>query len=213
MRNFKCIVAISVFVFVAGFMPAQNSPKADEIIKQSNEKFKSLKDLTANFIYILSNPNLETPVIKKGEIIISGNQYHITFPAEEMICNEKYVWIVLTEEEEITKTDFDEEDISLLGIFRMNEKDNKTRYDGNEGGLEKVTLFANSSDSDIWKTELWLREDYIVAKAKMYARNASQFEYQFDAVQINTGVNEAVFNLDETATKYQDFIFNDLTEE
>ena len=65
-------------------------------------------------------------------------------------------------------------------------------------GANKVTLFANNDDGDIWKTVLWINmESKLIQKAIMYARNGSQYQYEMTNIRVNTGVQDPTFTLDE----------------
>lgn len=212
MKNWKLyfsLVALLSFA-VAGF--SQSSAKADQIVKASQEKFKSLSDLKASFTYTLSNPNMKKPIVKNGNVVLSGNKYAITFPEEEMYCNGKAVWVVLAMDEEVTITDFDpESSLSVEKIYSIYEEGMKSRYDGEEDGLEKVTLFSNDKNSDIIKTEVWVRKsDKLIGKAKMYARNGSQYAYDMKNITPNAGVSGSVFTFDHGAKEEEGWIVTDL---
>lgn len=193
---------------------AQGSPQADKVIKASKKKFDSAKDVSASFTYTLSNPNMKKPIVKKGQVVFKKkNMYKISFPDMIMVCDGKYIWQVLIDDEELMKSDYTEEAMSPENIFNVYEGETKSRYDGAEGGTDKVTLFANNKTADIWKTELWInKSDKMPARAKMHARNGSTYEYSMDGIKTNTGISDVTFQLDEG--KYEDdgFIITDLTE-
>lgn len=214
MRKIRFILTILSLVFAARLSVAQNSPKADRAIKDSQKKFNSLKDLSSEFTYTLKNPNLGEPIVKKGKILFSKNKYHITFPDEEMICNGTFIWMVLKEEKEVTKQEFNpNESLSPEKMYKIYEKDTKSRFDGEENGNEKVTLFASNDKGDIWKTELWIEiKTKLISKAVMHARNGSSYEYQMNSIKTDIGIPISSFEVDEGKYKAQGFIITDLTE-
>lgn len=193
---------------------AQGSAQADKVISASKKKFDSAKDVTASFTYTLSNPNMKKPITKKGQVVFKKkNMYKISFPDMIMVCDGKFIWQVLVDDEELIKTDYTEEAMSPENIFNVYEGETKSRYDGVENGMEKVTLFANNKTADIWKTELWINKgDKMPGKAKMHARNGSTYEYSMEDIKTNTSVADAAFKLDEAKYDSDGFIITDLTE-
>jgi outer membrane lipoprotein carrier protein len=214
MRKIQFVLGILSFMAVCSFAQAQSNPKADKIIKASQDKFNALTDVTADFSYTLSNPEMKKPVAKKGTVILKKSKYKIIFPDEEMYCNGKYTWVVLKADTEIMKNDFNpKEDLSPDRLYKMYKDDVKTDYNGEEAAAHKVTIFANNDDGDIWKTVLWINmESKLIDKAIMYARNGSQYTYVMTNIKTNTGVSESIFNLDEKKYLDQDWILTNQSE-
>ena len=214
MKNLMKMFALLGLVFTFGLAQAQGSAQADKVIKASKKKFDSASDISAKFSYTLSNPNMKKPITKSGSFQYKkGNKYRVEFPDMVIVSDRKYIWQILVEDEEITKTDFTEEAMGPEKIFQAYEDDTKSRYDGVEGATEKVTLFANNKTDELWKTELWInKSDKLPAKAKMHARNGSTYAYTMNGMKINGGISDATFSVDES--KYEDdgFIFTDLTD-
>lgn len=213
MKNLKIYFSGLLLIFCASTMRAQ-SAQADKIIKAAESKFNGLQDISAKFKYTLNNPNLKKPIVKEGKIDFAKNKYRIVFPDEEIYCNGRYVWIVLKEDEEITKSNFDpEEGLSPQKVFKVYQ-DTKSKYDGLEGSLHKITLFSNNDKSDIWKTEVWVdKSSSMVNKSKMYARNGSTYEYSMQSIKTNSGLGSGAFSYDEVKAEDNGWIVNDLTDD
>lgn len=214
MKHFRIAIGTLAIIFAAFTTQAQTSPQADKLIKQSKAKFESLKDFKASFVYTLNNPNLKKPIVKSGDITVKGEKYKIVFADEQMFSNGKYLWVLLMDDEEIIKSDIDPEgSITPDRLYKIYEKDSKTKYDGAEGGLEKVSLFANDKKGDIWKTELWINKSTkLIDKAVMHARNGSTYRYEMKNIQSNLGVPEATFDLNESKYEEDDWIITDQTD-
>ena len=204
LRTFLLIVAL---IFGHTALQAQAN-KAETIIKQSQNKFKSFKDVKAKFTYTVTNPNIKKPVVKNGEVTLKGNKYKVVFTDEEMYCNGKFVWVVLKSDAEVVRSNYDpKEGMSPDRIYKIYETGMKSRYDAEEGDNHKVTLFAKDEGGDIWKTELWIsKTTKLVRKAIMYARNGSQYQYDMSEVKTDTGVTEDIFNLNEKSYAQKDYI-------
>lgn len=213
MKNFRILFTVIALV-VASLGAQAQANKAETIIKQSQSKFKSYKDVKAKFTYSVNNPNLKKPIVKQGEVTLKGNKYKVVFQDEEMYCNGKFVWVILKQDLEVVKSSFKaDEGMSPDRIYKIYETGMKSRYDAEEGDNHKVTLFAKDDGGDIWKTELWIsKTTKLVKKAIMYARNGSSYQYEMNDVKTDTGVMDNLFNLDEKTYKDQDYIFTDQTE-
>lgn len=213
MKNVRKLFALLGLVGAFAFAQAQSSPQAEKILKASQKKFDNAKDLSAAFTYTLSNPNMKKPIVKQGRVLLKGEKYKVNFTDEVMVSNGRYLWLVLVGDEEVTKTDFTEEGMSPSKVFSVYKEDTKSRYDGVDQGMEKLTLFAESKTNEIWKTELWInKSDNMPGKAKMYARNGSTYEYTMQGIKMNTSVPDSEFEVDESGYEDDGFIITDLTE-
>jgi len=212
MKSFKILFLILALVLVSGLAQAQG--KADVILKQSQEKFNSLTDITSSLSYTFSNPNLDATVIKKGSITQKKNKYKTVFEEEEFYCNGKIVWVLLKEEEEITKTHFDPSDNTTLNdIYILPSIAGKTRYDRDYGDSHKISFFPNDKEAEIWKTELWINKSTkLVEQAILHSTNGSFHLYTMQNIQTNTGVDDAAFIINEAEYGAKLWYINDMTE-
>ena len=214
MKNVKQLfLLLGLATFTFGLLSAQSDPKADKILKNSQADFERLKDVAADFSFTLENPNQQRPIVKKGSVILQGDMYLVKFPDETIVSNGVYLWDVLSEDEEITKTDFDENTLSPARVFTTYKDQMKSRYDGLESGKHKITLYANDKTQDIWKTELKIdQKTNMVSGATMHNRNGTTYSYSLANVKTNQGVKEGTFVVNES--KYEDggWLVNDLTE-
>ena len=214
MRTFQKVMGTLALVTLFTVAHAQSNPKADKVIKASQDKFNALADVTADFSYTLTNPEMKKPVAKKGTVILKKNKYKVVFADEEMYCNGKYTWVLLKEDLAIMKNDFNaKEDLSPDRLYKTYKEGAKSDYNGEEAGAHKVTIFANNDDGDIWKTTLWINiESKLIDKAIMFGRNGSQYTYLMTNIRVNTGVTDAIFNLDEKKYLDQDWILTNQSE-
>ncbi|MCB9233508.1 MAG: outer membrane lipoprotein carrier protein LolA [Bacteroidia bacterium] len=211
MKIFKLFTAIlTLTLLVSMTTQAQGDPKADKILKESQAKFKSFKDVSATFTYTLSNPNLDKPVIKKGSVKMAGDKYAIEFSEEKFYCNGKTVWVYMVEDNEVTITDADpEEGMSIDRIYSVYEKDTKSRFDGEEGTDYKITLFMLDKNSDFWKAEVLINKTTkLISKATMFGRTGSTYEYKLQDMKTNNGFADGIFIFDPN--KYDDIYINDM---
>lgn len=200
MKNPRIFVTLFLALIIFGAAFGQSDPKADKILKESQTKFKALKNISADFTYTLTNPNLAKPIIKKGTVKVEGNKYRVNFASESFYCDGKKVWVHLTDEEEVTISAYDpDEAISVDLIYKTYEKDVRSRMDGEEGTNYKISVFMLDEKSDFWKAEIWIdKTTKLVQKAKMYARNGSDYVYDLKNVKTNLTIDPSEFVFDKT---------------
>jgi outer membrane lipoprotein-sorting protein len=213
MKYLKLLSLTLIFSVLALSVAAQDA-KADALLKASKNKFNSLKDLKANVAYTLTNPSLAKPVVKNGTIELSGRKFRLLFPDEEVYCDGLFMWMVRKKEKEVDKSDYDpKEGISVDKIYSIYEEKSKSRYDGAEGGLEKVSLFSTDEKGDFWKSEIWVSSSTkLIEKAILYGRNGTNYEYKMTNIVSNTGLVPTIFQFDEAKAKAAGYYINDLTE-
>lgn len=215
MKNFKTLFALlGIAILSFGVVQAQSDPKADKIIKKAQQVFDQAKDLKASFSYTLSAPNMKKPITKAGTVVMKGkNMFKVEFPDQVLITDGKYTWIMFPMDEELTKQDYDEETLSPAKVFTSYKEDMKSRYDGEESGKHKITLFANSKTQDVWKTEMKInKSDNMISEAVMYNRNGTTYKFTLNDIQKNIGVNENMFSVDDAGYEDDGWIMTDLTE-
>ena len=213
MKNLKLVFGLFVLSLLAtATLSAQTSDKANKIIEDSKKKFDGLKSITAKFSYTLSNPNLEEEIVKKGDVMLQkGNKYRIFLGDEEFRCDGKTVWVIMHADEEITITDFDpEESMSVEGIYKVYNEKTRSKYEGEEGGAHRVTLFMQDEESDAWKVEMWInKSSKLVDKAKMYGRNGTTYTYVLASVKENVEIPASKLTCNP-GTEFPDYYENDL---
>lgn len=212
MKHFQLYFLAAILTLAFTTTQAQSDPKADKILKESKAKFNSLSDISASFDYRLDNPNLNNPITKKGTVKIKKNKFQIKFTDEEFYCDGNTVWVSLTEDQEITLTNFDpEESMSVERIYDIYEENTRSKYDGEQNGNHKITLFMLDKESDIWKVEVWVsKSTKLTQKAIMYGRNGSKYNYDLKNIATNKGIADSQFVLDHKAKEQQGWYINDL---
>ena len=212
MNQFRIYTLMLSFVlaFVIGF--GQGDAKANKIIKDSHAKFESLKDISADFVYTITNPSLDKPIVKSGSLNMKGNKYMIKFSEEQFYCDGKTIWVYLVDEEEVTITDYSEEEsMSVERIYKTYEDNTKSKYDKEDGNAHKVSLFMQDDDSDVWKVEMWINKSTkLIDKAVMHGRNGSIYKYQLNKIKTNAGLSDSKFTFDPNA--HDGIYTNDLRE-
>ena len=182
---------------ITSIVMAQDA-KADRILAASKKKFMSYNGIHTDIVFTITNPNLDKPVVKKGPADFKKEKYKLDFADEGLYCNGKETYTLLKPEKECTINEYDpDESMGIEKIYSIYEQDTKSRYDGVEGGRDKISVFFQDEESDIWSAILLVnKSSKIVEKAVMKARNGSEYTYDLKNVKLNTGISDGAFTPD-----------------
>lgn len=194
------VLALSLLLLVFSGMFAQNDPKAAEIMNASRQKYNALKDITSSFKYTLENKNLKNGnTSRSGTLKIKGKKYRVSFGEQEVICDGATIWMVMKPEKEINISEFDpEESLSLDRMYKIYEKETKSRYDKEEvigaGTYHKMSLFSLNKNSDYSRVEVWVnKKSLLLERAIIYQRNGSLVRYELSNIKTDTGLADGDF--------------------
>jgi outer membrane lipoprotein carrier protein len=192
--------SVGLFLLGIAMLFAQNDPKAAEIMSSSRQKYNSLKDLTSNFKYTLENKSLKDGnTSRSGTMKIKGKKYRVSFSEQEVICDGSTIWLIMKPEKEVNISEFDpEESLSLDRMYKIYEKETKSRYDKEEtigtAIYHKISLFSINKNSDYSRVEVWVnKKTLMMEKALIFQRNGAMVKYELTNIKTDTGITDAEF--------------------
>lgn len=184
----------------------QNDPKAVEIMSSSRQKYNGLKDMTTSFKYTLENKSLKNGnTSRTGTMKIKGKKYRVSFSEQEVICDGTTIWMVMKPEKEINISEFDpEESLSLDRMYKIYEKETKSKYDKEETigttVYHKMSLFSITKNSDYSRVEVWVnKKTMMLERAVIFQRNGALVRYELSNIKTDTGVPDSDFVFSKAA--------------
>ena len=114
----KVIFLLSIFLFQTVSINAQDK-KAKDLLDQVTSKIKSYKNIVVDFKYTLTNTKEKINKENKGNVIIEGNKYVLTFLGYTKIYDGKKNYTINPEDEEITISSINENDSDALTPSKM----------------------------------------------------------------------------------------------
>lgn len=103
MKNIVKKVILAAIAFAPAFpLAAQTQTAAQKVLEDCYKKLNSLPGFTIRFSYKLDNAAEKISQTSDGTIHFKGNKYHIYTDIFERLYDEKYVYTILNEEEEVT---------------------------------------------------------------------------------------------------------------
>jgi outer membrane lipoprotein carrier protein len=120
------ILWLFVFYFLVNLpLQAQNDPKAKQILDDLSAKTKAYSSISADFVITTENKKDKTSDTQSGKIIIKGKKYKLEISSQTIICDNKTIWTVLKDAQEIQINNLDEKDkegsITPNNIFTIYE--------------------------------------------------------------------------------------------
>jgi outer membrane lipoprotein carrier protein len=173
---------------------AQVDPKADNLIKRSRKKLRSLESFTVQFSYQVENKadTTQKRISKAGTLRYRPRQNKFAVDMGDLliVCDGQTIWQYLKKENEVTITPYNpKEGFSLDRIFRIYDQDMKVRLDKSETykgqTIHKISLFPISDTTDYFRVEVWLNEaTELPQRIKFSHRDGTVVEYELKNFQV-----------------------------
>jgi outer membrane lipoprotein-sorting protein len=173
---------------------AQVDPKADNLIKRSRKKLRSLESFTVQFSYQVENKadTTQKRISKSGTLRYRPRQNKFAVDMGDLliVCDGQTIWQYLKKENEVTITSYNpKEGFSLDRIFRIYDQDMKVRLDKSETykgqTIHKISLFPISDTTDYFRVEVWISEaTELPQRIKFSHRDGTVVDYELKNFQV-----------------------------
>jgi len=181
-------------LLLGSLLIAQVDPKADNLIKRSRKKLRSLESFTVQFSYQVENKadTTQKRISKSGTLRYRPRQNKFAVDMGDLliVCDGQTIWQYLKKENEVTITPYNpKEGFSLDRIFRIYDQDMKVRLDKSETykgqTIHKISLFPISDTTDYFRVEVWLNEaTELPQRIKFSHRDGTVVEYELKNFQV-----------------------------
>lgn len=104
-----------------GATAQDTSKKAKEYLKKAQAQLEASDHIYLAFTYTFENNKVSPPVVQteKGNIAIKGDDFHLNFLGTEQIKSKSKLYTILTEDEEVQITDFEESDSESISPTKI----------------------------------------------------------------------------------------------
>jgi len=202
-------LAAKVSVFAQKDNPA-NDAEAGALLQKVSEKYKTYKNISANFLLIIQHPKIKpedddrkyTDTLK-GQITLQDSKFKIAVKNQQIFCDGKNIWTYVTGEKEVQLNVYEESDdvFSPSKIFMLYKagylyqiKEKKTVNGKNYTVLEmappnkKLTYFKIDITVDDASLEL--------VESKVYEKNGVRYIYKLTKQTPNVATTDDTFTFD-----------------
>ena len=139
MKKVSILITVLLYIFATSAYSQgallKKDPKAEKILNKLSKKTKSYKTLRVKFNYTIENLKEKSKNTYKGYAFIAGKKYKLITPGNKIFSDGTTVWSYLEEAHEMTISEPDEDEESILNpsrLFSIYEKGFKFQYIGQE---------------------------------------------------------------------------------
>ena len=204
-KSFSLLLVAATLTLPAA---AQQDPKAGKILDLMSAKYQAIKVFQATFSQMLENPTAKVKQKLSGDIVVSGQKFHLKISGQEIINDGKTTWTYLKNENEvnISDSDPDSQEMSPSMIYTMYKKGYKYAYVNQvqEGGeaLDVIELTPENRQNEIFKVRLKVRKkDTSVKSWQIFKKSGNQFTYNISKFVPNPAVTASTFAFDKAKYK------------
>lgn len=194
------IFLIVSFVLITCFRSTA-AVSSDELAKQVEEKYRSLKSLSMDFVKITRSEIFETESKIKGKMLLKNpDKFKIDTKDETIVCDGEFVWSYSVENRQVIKNLADRSE----NLFKPNQylANFRSRYVPRLTGEEKVdrtrcfklSLSPKEEDLFIKKMTIWVDSKKLLAKKLEYTdSNDNQVTLIFQRIKTNRKIKDSEF--------------------
>lgn len=114
----KKFIWISI-LFLSVFTTNAQDKKAKDLLDEVTAKVKSYENISIDFKYSLQNAKENINQDSKGNVVLKGNLYHLSFMGTTKIFDGKKTYTIVPEDEEVTISKVDEKDENAITPSKM----------------------------------------------------------------------------------------------
>ncbi len=194
------IFLIVPFVLITCFRSAA-AVSSDELARQVEEKYRSLRTLSMDFVKITRSEIFETESKIKGKMLLKNpDKFKIDTKDETIVCDGEFVWSYSVENRQVIKNLADRSE----NLFKPNQylANFRSRYVPRLTGEEKVDrtrcfkllLSPREEDLFIKKMTIWVDSKKLLAKKLEYTdSNDNQVTLIFQRIKTNRKIKDSEF--------------------
>ncbi|MEQ8624027.1 MAG: outer membrane lipoprotein carrier protein LolA [Vicingaceae bacterium] len=208
MKNYLFIISI-ILLLIPGLVSAQQDPKAKKVLQELSDKTNSYDGIKVSFETSLSNAGESMNEVREGNIITSGDQYHLYFEDMEVISDGKTVWTVLVDAEEVQVSEVPEDGeaddyANPAKIATVWEKGFNYKYEKedvlNGTKVHVINLYPQDPDKhDFHTIKMYIKKDKMtLAKLVIKGKGGSDVTYNLKSFEFNPTTNKSNFTFNSS---------------
>lgn len=199
------ILMTVVFCWSNGF--AQQDEKAKGILEKVTKATQGYSTIQASFNYVMENKEEGIHEENKGEILIKGDQFHLSLPllGMEMFNNGETVWTYMKDAGEVTVAEADDEANEMMNpakLFTIYEQGFAYQFIEEkvvDGVLVYVIdLFPENDEIEYSKIRIQIeKKRLLIKKAEMVGREGNNYIVQVDDLKTDVPASSSDFEFDQ----------------
>jgi len=212
----KKIVLLVLAIGLTSFAQAQNSAKAEKLLKEVSQKVKSYNNIVVDFKYVLENTAENIKQETRGDVSLKGELYRLNLMGITRVFDGKKLYTIVPEDEEITISTYnpnEDQGITPSKMLTFYEEGYTYKWDIAQDvkGRKIQYIKLNPIDSNAEIKEILLGID--VQTKHIYnliqkQDNGTQVTIKVNSFKTNEPLSNNLFSFDES--KYAGYYINRL---
>lgn len=197
-------IALLLFILLMALAASSSLAQAvtsDQLASQVEEKYRSLKTLSMDFIKITRSDIFETETEIEGKMIFKNPaKFRIETNQETVVCDGEFVWTYSVENQQVIKNLVDRSE----SLFRPNQylSDFRSGYVPQLEGEEKLDrtscfrllLSSKEEDAFIRRMTIWVdKKDHLARRLRYEDSNDNQVTLIFRHIKTNPKLKDSEF--------------------
>lgn len=191
-----------------------NDPEATALLKKVSDKYKSYKNVSADFKLLVVRPKMKPTDDERkltdtitGKVLLEGSKFHITVKDQHIICDGKNIWTYVPADKEVQVNYFEETDdiFSPSKIFSLYKegytyqiKEKKVQGGKN---VTVIEMSPTGKKASYFKIDVVIDDAALqIVESKIYEKNGTRYIYRLTKQTPNTATTTESFIFD--AKKY-----------
>lgn len=211
-KRFSFLVTL-LAVILSSSAQSQNSAndaEASALLQKVSEKYKSYKNITADFKLVIQRPKLKpseddkkyTDTLK-GNLSLQQTKFNINLKGQQIICDGKNIWTYTAADKEVQLNVYEEsEDIfspskifSLYKVGYLYQIKEKIKTAGKS--LTVIEMSPSGKKLSYFKIDVTIDEaTLLITEARIYEKNGVRYTYKMGKQQTNVTLSDDNFSFD-----------------
>lgn len=200
MKKIASLLLIALSIWSA---QAQDK-KAEQILKNVANKYKSFKTYKADFKYNLENKRDKLNITKKGSLYVKGTKYRLEMGTITIICDGKTLWNYNKDNNEVQISDYDPAtaEVNPSKIFSVYEKGYLSQFveEKIENGriIQLLELTPVDKKKSFFKIKLYIDKGMNqIVRSKIFDKNGNVYTYEVIKFQGHIKMKEHFFTFNK----------------
>ncbi|MEM6298825.1 MAG: outer membrane lipoprotein carrier protein LolA [Bacteroidota bacterium] len=203
----------AIFLLVTSVAQAQYDQSAKKLLDRTRKTYENMKGFETDFAYTMKNPTANVEETLEGHVQVMGDMFILETGSQTIYNNGKRIWTFLQDINEVTITDFSEDntEVSPSALLKKYQKGFKYIMAESQDGLSVVDLTPENKDETYFRIRIFIdSKTATIKKWVMSEKDGTKHNYSLKNFAERKEFTKTMFAF--PTGKYPDAEVIDLTE-
>ena len=169
-----------------------NFQSGDSLLKEVQEKYKSINNFTASFAQEGGANKLS------GKLYYSkGNKLRVELKNRTVVSDAETIWNYLIEANRVVINSVENNPTSLsIDTYLFEYPSKSTVSYETEGDMDIIQLKPINGDLNFKMTRFWVNKDKLIEKIEIIDLTDNKYSFGFTSIKINQNLSDTLFSFD-----------------